>query len=135
MNYTKPNITYLVSKLSKFTSNSNMDNWKVINRILKYFRYILDYGLHYSNYSRVLEEYNDTNWIFDTKDINSLVDRSLHSMDQLYHGNSLSKYVMRTWMWCELRNHMVTQSIIKIEIWSWKAERGLIGMWHNKNLS
>jgi hypothetical protein len=28
----------------------------------------------------------------------------------------------------------VTQCTIKIEIWSWKAEIGLIGVWHNGNL-
>ena len=38
-------------------------------------------------------------------------------------------------LWCEPRDHVVTQPIIKIEIWSRKAERGLIGVWHNGNLS
>jgi hypothetical protein len=36
--------------------------------------------------------------------------------------------------WCEPRDHVVTQPTIKIEIWSWKAEIGLIGVWHNGNL-
>jgi hypothetical protein len=36
--------------------------------------------------------------------------------------------------WCELRDHVVTQPTIKIEIWFWKAEIGLIGVWHNRNL-
>jgi hypothetical protein len=31
-------------------------------------------------------------------------------------------------------NRVVTQIIIKIEIWSWKAEIDLIGVWHNENL-
>jgi hypothetical protein len=34
-------------------------------------------------------------------------------------------------IWCEPRDHVVTQPTIKIEIWSWKAEIGLIGVWHN----
>ena len=37
--------------------------------------------------------------------------------------------------WCELYDHMVTQPTIKIEIWSRKVKRGLIGLWHNENLS
>jgi len=37
-------------------------------------------------------------------------------------------------MWCEARDHMVMKPIIKIEIWSRKAEIGLIGVWHNGNL-
>jgi hypothetical protein len=31
-------------------------------------------------------------------------------------------------------NLMITQPTIKIEILSWKAEKGLIGVWHNENL-
>ena len=36
--------------------------------------------------------------------------------------------------WCEPRDQVVTQPTIKIEIWSRKAERGLIRVWHNGNL-
>ena len=36
--------------------------------------------------------------------------------------------------WCEPHDHVVTPPTIKIEIWSWKAEIGLIGVWHNGNL-
>ena len=32
------------------------------------------------------------------------------------------------------RDHVVTQPIIKIEIWYQKAEKDLIGVWHNENL-
>jgi hypothetical protein len=35
---------------------------------------------------------------------------------------------------CKPRDHVVTQPTIKIEIWSRKAEIGLIGVWHNGNL-
>jgi len=44
--YIRPNIAYLVSKLSTFTSNSNMNHRKVIKRTLKYLRYTLNYKLH-----------------------------------------------------------------------------------------
>jgi hypothetical protein len=36
--------------------------------------------------------------------------------------------------WCEPHDHVVTQPTIKIEISSRKAEKGLIGVWHNENL-
>ena len=36
--------------------------------------------------------------------------------------------------WCEPRDHVVTQPTIMFEIWSRKAEIGLIGVWHNRNL-
>ena len=37
--------------------------------------------------------------------------------------------------WCNSHDQVVTQPIIKINIWSKKAEIGLIGVWHNGNLS
>jgi hypothetical protein len=37
--------------------------------------------------------------------------------------------------WCEPRDHVVMQPTINIEIWSWKAEKGLIGVWHNETCS
>jgi hypothetical protein len=45
-----------------------MDHCKVINRILKYLRYVLDYRLHYTRYTSILESYGDSKWIFDVKD-------------------------------------------------------------------
>jgi hypothetical protein len=46
--YIRPDIAYLVSKLSTFTSNSNMNHWKVIKTVLKYLRCTLNYELHYT---------------------------------------------------------------------------------------
>ena len=37
--------------------------------------------------------------------------------------------------WCEPQDHVVMQLRIKIEISSQEVERGLIGVWHHKNLS
>jgi hypothetical protein len=44
-----------------------MDNWKVLNRVLKYLGYNLEYGLHYIDYLTILEGYNDANQISNTK--------------------------------------------------------------------
>jgi hypothetical protein len=33
--------------------------------------------------------------------------------------------------WCEPHDHVVTQPTIKIKIWSQKAKRDVIGVWHN----
>jgi hypothetical protein len=38
-------------------------------------------------------------------------------------------------IWCESRDHVVTQPTIKIEIWSREAELSLIGVWHNGKVS
>ncbi|KAL4181012.1 hypothetical protein AMTRI_Chr12g269000 [Amborella trichopoda] len=52
MSYTKPDITFVVGKLSRYTSNPGT----------------IDYGLHYVGEPTVLEGYNDANWITDSKE-------------------------------------------------------------------
>ena len=37
-------------------------------RVIRYLKYTLNYGLHYTRYPFVLREYNEVNWIFVTKD-------------------------------------------------------------------
>jgi hypothetical protein len=62
-------ITYLISKLNRFTNSSRVDNWKAIrisNQIFEVHR-----RLYYTGYPTILEEYNDVNWIFDTKELKS----------------------------------------------------------------
>ena len=71
MNCIRPDIAYVVSKLSRYTSNLGPDHWKAIVRVLRYLKYTQNYGLHYSKYPAVLEEYCDANWISDTKDSKS----------------------------------------------------------------
>ena len=61
MSYTRPDIAYTVSKLSKYTSNHSADHWKAVVRVLRYLRYTRNFGLHYTRYPTVLERYNDAN--------------------------------------------------------------------------
>ena len=39
MNCTRPDIAHSISKLSRYTSNSRVDHWKAIIRVLRYLRY------------------------------------------------------------------------------------------------
>ncbi|KAL0552311.1 hypothetical protein IC582_011419 [Cucumis melo] len=71
MSCTHPNIAYVVSKLSRYTSNPGQDHWKAILRILGYLKHTKNYGLHYTRYPAVLEGYSDANWISSTKDSKS----------------------------------------------------------------
>jgi len=68
MNYTS---AYLISKLSRFTSNPSMDHWKAIKKVLKYLRYNLDHRIHHTGYPTILEGYINANWISDTKNSKS----------------------------------------------------------------
>ena len=38
---------------------------------MRYFKYTLNYGLHYTWYPAILKGYSDANWISDTKDTKS----------------------------------------------------------------
>jgi hypothetical protein len=71
MNCTRPDIAYSVSKLSRYTSNPGEDHWKAIVRVLRYLKYTLNYGVHYTRYLVILEGYSDANWISDTNDTKS----------------------------------------------------------------
>ena len=71
MNCIRHDIAYAVNKLSRFTNNPGKDHWKALIRVLRYLRYTLNYGLHYSRYPAVLEGYSDANWISDSKDTKS----------------------------------------------------------------
>ena len=71
MSCRRPDIAYVVRKLSRYTSNSGTEHWKAIVRVLKYLRYTRNYGLHYTRYLVVLEGYSDANWISNDKDSKS----------------------------------------------------------------
>lgn len=74
INCTHTDIAYVVNKLSRFTSNPGKDRWKALIRVLRYLRYTINYGLHFTRYPAVLEGYSDANWILDTKDLKSTSD-------------------------------------------------------------
>ena len=68
---TRTDITYTISRLSRYTSNPSVDHWKTIVTVLRYLQYTHNYALHYTRYPAVLEWYSDVNWISDIKDSKS----------------------------------------------------------------
>ena len=67
-NCTRPDLACTVNKLSRFTSNPSKEHWKALCRVLRYLKFTIDFGLHYTRYPQVLEGYCDANWISDSKD-------------------------------------------------------------------
>ncbi|KAK1661489.1 hypothetical protein QYE76_049648 [Lolium multiflorum] len=65
---TRPDISFAVSKLSRFMSNSG-DHWHALDRVMRYLRGTMSYGIHYSGHSVVLEGYSDSNWISGVADL------------------------------------------------------------------
>jgi hypothetical protein len=66
---TTPDISFVVNKLSRFTSNPESDHWCALERVMRYLRGTSTYGLHYTGYPAVLEGYSDSNWISDADEI------------------------------------------------------------------
>ncbi|GJS14589.1 zinc finger, CCHC-type containing protein [Tanacetum coccineum] len=68
---TRPDIAYVVGRLSRFTSNPSRQHWKAITRVFKYLRGTMNYGLSYMGYPSVLEGYSDASWINHVEDSSS----------------------------------------------------------------
>jgi hypothetical protein len=66
---TRPDILFVVSKLSRFTSNPGDDHWRALERVMHYLAGTMDYRIHYSGYLAVLEGYSDANWISDVDEL------------------------------------------------------------------
>ena len=71
MNCSRPDLAYVVSRLSRYTSNLGKSHWTAIIRVLRYLRHTQNYGLHYTRYPAILEGYSDAKWISDSNDTKS----------------------------------------------------------------
>ncbi|GJV82537.1 retrovirus-related pol polyprotein from transposon TNT 1-94 [Tanacetum coccineum] len=68
MTCTRPDIAYAVGRLSRHTSSPGKEHWDAINRVFKYLKTTMDYGLVNSGDPSVLEGYTDASWITDQED-------------------------------------------------------------------
>ena len=66
---TRPDISYAVSKLSRFVSNPGDDHWRALERVMRYLKATASYGIHYTEYPKVLEGFSVANWIFDADEL------------------------------------------------------------------
>jgi hypothetical protein len=57
----RPDISFAVSKLSRFVSNPGDDHWHALERVMHYLKGTSNYGIHYSRNPKVLEGYSDSN--------------------------------------------------------------------------
>ncbi|GJS86307.1 zinc finger, CCHC-type containing protein [Tanacetum coccineum] len=71
MTCTRPDIAFVVGKLSRYTSNPSTQYWQAIQRVLKYLKKTMDYRLTYTGYPSVLEGYTYASWIRNTEDNSS----------------------------------------------------------------
>ncbi|KAL0441840.1 UNVERIFIED_CONTAM: Retrovirus-related Pol polyprotein from transposon TNT 1-94 [Sesamum radiatum] len=71
MNYTRPDIAYAVSRLSRYTHNPNKDHWDALRRLLRYLKGTMNLCLHFNKYPAVLEGFCDANWVTDNDEVSS----------------------------------------------------------------
>ena len=58
---TSPDVSFAVSKLSRFISNLGDNHWCALERVLCYLKGTVSYSIHYTGYSMVLKGYCDAN--------------------------------------------------------------------------
>nr|GEV36966.1 zinc finger, CCHC-type [Tanacetum cinerariifolium] len=68
MTCTRPDIVYVVGRLSRHTNSLGKEHWDAVNRVFKYLKKTMDYGLEYSRDPFVLEGYTNVSWITDQDD-------------------------------------------------------------------
>jgi hypothetical protein len=68
-NATRPDISYAVSKLSRIVKNPGDTHWSALERVMRYLKGTMSYGIHYSGHPKVLEGYSDANWISDADEL------------------------------------------------------------------
>jgi hypothetical protein len=66
---TRPDISFAVSKLSRFVSNPGDDHWRALERAMRYLKGTSNYEIHYFGNLKVVEGYSDSNWISDADEI------------------------------------------------------------------
>jgi hypothetical protein len=68
----RSNISFAVSKLSKFLSNLGDDHCCALERVMCYLKCMVNYENHYFKNPNVLEGYSDSNWISDADEIKAM---------------------------------------------------------------
>jgi hypothetical protein len=60
---TRSDISFAMCKLSRYMSNSGDDHWRALERVMRYLKGTMSYGIRYTGHPKVLEGYCDANWM------------------------------------------------------------------------
>jgi len=71
INFTRPDIAYTVSRLSRYTDNPSQEHWNTLLRLLKYLRDTIDWCLHFNKFPAVLKGFCDANWVSNNDEVSS----------------------------------------------------------------
>ena len=59
---TRPDMTYAIGLLCRFTNRRSLENWNTIERVMRYLKKTQNLGLHYKKFPALLEGYRDVDW-------------------------------------------------------------------------
>ncbi|KAL0430955.1 UNVERIFIED_CONTAM: Retrovirus-related Pol polyprotein from transposon TNT 1-94 [Sesamum radiatum] len=62
-NGTRPDISFSISKLARYTSCPDRTHWSALDRVLRYLKGTVSLAIHYGIFTVVLEGYSDASWI------------------------------------------------------------------------
>ncbi|WVZ70130.1 hypothetical protein U9M48_018823 [Paspalum notatum var. saurae] len=62
---TRLDIMFIVSNFSRFVSNLGDNHWCALERVLRYVKGAMSFGIHYTGYPSILDGYCDANSISD----------------------------------------------------------------------
>ncbi|KAL0326149.1 UNVERIFIED_CONTAM: Retrovirus-related Pol polyprotein from transposon TNT 1-94 [Sesamum radiatum] len=65
-NGTRPDISFSVSKLARYTSCPDKTHWGALDRVLRYLKGTVSLAIHYDRFPAVLEGYSNASWIAKT---------------------------------------------------------------------
>jgi hypothetical protein len=66
---TRPDIAFAMCKLSRYMFNPGNDHWHTLEKVLRYLKVTISFGIHYFGRPAVLEGYSDANYISDIDQI------------------------------------------------------------------
>jgi hypothetical protein len=52
----RPDISFAMSKLSRFVSNPGDEHWNALERVMHYLKCTVSYGIHYAGYPKSFTE-------------------------------------------------------------------------------
>lgn len=67
----RPDIVFVMEKLSRYTHNPSRIHWHSLESVLRYLKSFSEMGIHYTKFAAILKGCSDANWISDSKDSKS----------------------------------------------------------------
>ncbi|KAL0303153.1 UNVERIFIED_CONTAM: Retrovirus-related Pol polyprotein from transposon TNT 1-94 [Sesamum radiatum] len=102
-NDTRPDISFSISKLARYTSCPDRTHWSALDRVLRYLKGTVSLVIHCGRFPAVLEGYNDASWIAKNSG-----------------SNGCSGYLFTlgggTVSWKSAKQTLITQSPFEIEL-------------------